>query len=148
MKPGTYIEVKTKKGDLLKGLVMQSTDNKILSLKLDSGYNIGLDKNNISKINELTKKVETKPKQAEEYKFNKNLKTIIILHTGGTVASRVSYKTGAVSPSFSPNDLINMFPELKDIANIKSRLIGNMFSEDVRFAHYNLMAKEIEKEIK
>ena len=64
------------------------------------------------------------------------------------MASRVSYKTGAVSPSFSPNDLINMFPELKDIANIKSRLIGNMFSEDMNFKHYNLIAEEVEKELK
>ena len=145
MKPGSYVEVKIKNGDVLKGIIMQAKDSKILSLKLDSGYNVSLDKKNILYVRELKQKIENKFSQQEEVKFNKNLKTIIILHTGGTVASRVSYKTGAVSPSFSPNEIINLFPELKDIANIRSRLIGNMFSEDMRFIHYNLIAKEIEK---
>ncbi|MBI2148663.1 Glu-tRNA(Gln) amidotransferase subunit GatD [Candidatus Woesearchaeota archaeon] len=148
MKPGSYVEIKTKTGEILKGIVMNTNDPKILSLKLDSGYNIGLDKKNILYMNELRKNQEIKPKQQEEIKINKNLKTIAILHTGGTVASKVSYATGAVFPSFSPTELINMFPELKTIANIKSRLIGNMFSEDIRFVHYNIIAKEIEKEIK
>ena len=148
MKPGSYVEVKIKNGDVLKGIIMQAKDSKILSLKLDSGYNVSLDKKNILYVRELKQKIENKFSQQEEVKFNKNLKTIIILHTGGTVASRVSYKTGAVSPSFSPNEIINLFPELKDIANIRSRLIGNMFSEDMRFIHYNLIAKEIEKELK
>ncbi len=149
MKPGSYVEVKSKKGDLFKGLVMQSSDSKILSLKLDSGYNVGLNKKNISNIKELKKAPEIREKKGTtEVKYNKNLKTITILHTGGTIASRVSYATGAVSPSFDAEDIVGMFPELKNIANIKSRLIGNMFSEDTRFGHYNLIAKEIEKELK
>lgn len=149
MKPGSYVEVKTKKGDLFNGLVMQSSDSKILSLKLDSGYNVGLDRKNIVKIKEVKRTVEIRSKkESVEVKLNKNLRTITILHTGGTVASRVSYKTGAVSPSFEPEDIISMFPELRNIANIKSKLIGNMFSEDLRFAHWNAMAKEIEKELK
>ncbi len=147
MKPGSYVEVKTKNGDVLKGTVMQSNDSKILSLKLDSGYNVGLDKKNIQYTNELKQKEEIKPIKQEEFKQNKNLKTISILHTGGTIASKVSYSTGAASSSFSPEDILKLFPELKEIANIKSRLMRNMFSEDIRFSHYNLMAKEIEKEI-
>ena len=149
MEPGTYVEVSTKKGDVLKGLVMQSSDNKILSLKLDSGYNVGLNKKNIDKIKELKKAPEIRGKKGTtEVKFDGKLKTITILHTGGTVASRVSYATGAVSPSFDAEDIVGMFPELRNIANIKSKFVGNMFSEDMRFSHYNLIAKEIEKELK
>ncbi len=147
MKPGSYIEVKTKKGDLLKGTVMQSNDSKILSLKLDSGYNIGLDIKNILSTKELKKEQVKQEVKKEEIKYNKNLKTITILHTGGTVASRVDYKTGAVSPSYDPQDIIRMFPELNKFANIKSRLISNMFSGDMRFGHYNILAKEIQKEL-
>lgn len=148
MKAGSYVEVKTKRGDVLVGLVMDSSDKKVLSLKLDSGYNMGLDKKNISKIKSLKKTVKKVSKKEEKIKLNKKLKTVSILHTGGTVASKVDYSTGAVYPSFSPSDLVRMFPEIKNIANIKSKLIRNMWSEDMRFSHYNLLAKEIQKEIK
>ena len=68
------------------------------------------------------------------------------MHTGGTIASKVDYKTGAVNASFEPHELIEMFPEIKDLANIESRLFRNMWSDDMRFEHYNIIAKEIEKE--
>jgi glutamyl-tRNA(Gln) amidotransferase subunit D len=148
MKSGSYVEIKTKDGQVMTGLVMESSDTGLLALKLDSGYNINLDRRKISKIKELKREKVQIKKEPIEHKFNPKLKTITILHTGGTIASKVSYATGAVSPSFDPKDLIAMFPELNNIANIKSRLIGNMFSEDMRFGHYNLMAKEIKKELK
>ena len=70
------------------------------------------------------------------------------MHTGGTIASKVDYKTGGVSTNFAPEDLISMFPVLKDLVNIETRLVRNMWSESIRFPHYNLLAKEVEKEIK
>ena len=149
MKEGDYLEIRTKDNEILYGILMPSSDKTIISLKLDSGYNIGIKRNKVLniKIKEAhTQKQEKEIKQ--ETKTNSKLKTITILHTGGTVASKVDYRTGAVKPSFSPEDLINKFPELKEIANIKSRLVGNYFSEDIRFHHYNTMAKEIEIELK
>ena len=80
--------------------------------------------------------------------MNKKLPKISILHTGGTIASKVSYKTGGVTVKFKPEEIMEMFPKIKKIANIDSRLIGNMFSEDMNFSHYNLIAKEIKKEVK
>ena len=79
MEPGTYVEVNTKKGDVLKGLVMQSSDNKVLSLKLDSGYNMGLDKRNISSLKELKKAPEIRGKKGTtEVKFdNKIIKPLM-----------------------------------------------------------------------
>ena len=142
-----YIEVKTKKKDVLKGIILPSSDKNILSLKLDSGYNVGLDKKNIIYIKKLKKEKQVKIEIKENIKQNNSFKTITILHCGGTVASRVNYSTGAVSPSYDPQDLIRMFPELTKFANIKSRLVSNMFSGDMRFGHYNVLAKEIQKEL-
>tara|TARA_Y100000034_G_C6889149_1_gene408759 strand:- start:63 stop:1148 length:1086 start_codon:yes stop_codon:yes gene_type:complete len=76
------------------------------------------------------------------------MKKISILHTGGTISSKVDYKTGAVSAKFSEKDMLKLYPEIKTIAKISSRLVANMFSEDMNFQHYNLLAKEVEKEIK
>lgn len=125
---------------------MPSSTKSITVLKLNSGYNIGIDKKRIKSIKKI-KSLKSKKVSKEKIKFNKNLPTILILHTGGTIASKVDYETGAVTAKFKPEDLISMFPELKNIANIKSKLISQMWSENMRFSHYNKIAKEISKNL-
>ncbi|MCF7866563.1 Glu-tRNA(Gln) amidotransferase subunit GatD [Candidatus Woesearchaeota archaeon] len=122
-----------------------SEDKEHIFIKLDSGYNIGIKKNRIQKTDLQEKKKETKIKKTK-YKTNSKLQKITILHTGGTVASKVDYSTGAVIAQFSPEEIIELFPELKQIANIESKLVGNMQSEMMRFDHYNVLAEEIKKE--
>jgi len=146
-KPGDLINVITK-DDSFTGIYIPQKDEKFISIKLDNGYNIGIDKRKVKEIKILKEyKETTKEIKTKEIK-TKGLKKISILHTGGTIASKVDYKTGAVSAKFSPEEILQMFPELKNIANIDSRLIANIMSENMDFSHYNLMAKEIEKEIK
>jgi len=129
------------------GTLIPSVNKNIVVLKLDSGYNLGIKKNKIKKIN-LIKKYSEKKDAVQEIVHKKNLPTISILHTGGTIASKVNYEIGAVSSKFTNEEILAMFPEIKNTANIDSRLLSNMFSEDMRFSHYNLIAKEIEKETK
>lgn len=147
MKTGDLIEVKTK-NECYMGVLMPSLTGAVV-VKLDSGYNIGIDKKSIisSKVLKPGKKSAGKG-ATKKYAHNKALKSVMILHTGGTVASKVSYETGGVISKFSPEELLDMFPELKDIVNINTRLVRNMFSEDMNFNHYNLLAKEVEKEVK
>ncbi|MCF8014066.1 Glu-tRNA(Gln) amidotransferase subunit GatD, partial [Candidatus Woesearchaeota archaeon] len=114
-------------------------------IKLESGYNIGIKKKRKQKTDLQVKKKKTKIKKTK-YKTNSKLQKITILHTGGTVASKVDYSTGAVIAQFSPEEIIELFPELKQIANIESKLVGNMQSEMMRFDHYNVLAEEIKKE--
>jgi len=147
MKTGDKVRIETKDGRFFSGILMPSTNNHIISLKLYSGYNIGLDKKKIKSSKVLDSSADKYSKPKIQIKFNNQLKTISILHCGGTFASKVSYKTGAVAPGFSPEEIISMFPEIKDLVNIKSKFVGNLFSEDIRFAHFNFIAKEIEKEL-
>jgi glutamyl-tRNA(Gln) amidotransferase subunit D len=129
------------------GILMPNEETDAVIVKLDNGYNIGIEQKKIKEIKVIEKMKESK-KEKKEIKQNKKLPSITILHTGGTIASKVDYRTGGVVARFSPDEILEMFPELRDIANIDSRLISNMFSEDMRFAHYSVMAKEIEREIK
>jgi glutamyl-tRNA(Gln) amidotransferase subunit D len=132
-------------------------DRNSLVIKLDNGYNIGINAGG-AKMQRLKGDMKTlegefglkkwREQAKAKLKHDPNKPTIAILHTGGTVASRVDYRTGGVTTSFTPEDIIHMFPELAEIANIRSRLIRNMWSQDMRFEHYNLLAKEIEKETK
>jgi len=147
-KTGDSVVVETKEKKI-NGILMPvpEAEGGIVILKLDNGYNVGIDKSRIKSI-KLVKEYAEKKQKPAEIKQNKRLPTISILHTGGTIASKVDYKTGAVSAKFSAAEIIDMFPELTKIANIKSRKIASMQSEMMRFVHYNIMAKEIEKEVK
>ena len=140
-KIGDLVEVSTGK-ELLKGVIINLKSKKI-TLKLSSGYNISLDEKNIKAIKKIEKKYSKIAKA--KIKQNKNLPKIFILHTGGTIAAKVNYETGAVSSLFTPGDLLDKYPELKEVAYIESKLVFNELSENFRFEHYNRLAKEIEK---
>ena len=145
MQPGDKVKIIADED--YEGILVPSPDKSITILKLESGYNIGIANKKIKSKTLIEKGKEIKiPKQ--KVTQDKKLKTISILHTGGTIASKVDYKTGGTTPKFTSDDLIQMFPELQKIANIESRLVRNMWSQDMRFGHYNIIAKEIEKEIK
>jgi glutamyl-tRNA(Gln) amidotransferase subunit D len=132
--------------------ILVNEDEKHIVLKLSSGYNIGIKKSKISKMDDIHShkelaKEEISEKVHKEIVQGHELPKVLILHTGGTIASKVDYNTGGVIARFSPEELLSMFPEIKDIARIESRLFRNMWSDDMRFSHYNLIAKEIEKEL-
>ncbi len=144
--PGDKIKLATKT-ETLTGILMPSSDEKVVMIKLDNGYNLGFPKKEVTSISVLEKATAKKETSATISK-NKNLPTISILHTGGTIASKVDYRTGGVASEFSPEQLVSLFPELKNIANIDSELIAQMWSDDLRFAHFTLIAKTIEKHVK
>jgi glutamyl-tRNA(Gln) amidotransferase subunit D len=143
-KIGEYVQVKTK-NQIEKGILMPSQAKEVILIKLDTGYNIGFDKKEVQKITVLEKIKSVKKIKTIKNTKNKNLPTIAILHTGGTIASKVDYRTGGVVSSFSPQDLISLFPELGKIANIESELISQMWSDDLRFKHFTLIAKKIKE---
>ncbi|MDD5331510.1 MAG: Glu-tRNA(Gln) amidotransferase subunit GatD [Candidatus Nanoarchaeia archaeon] len=140
------IEVELK-DEVYKGIVMPNSDSETLFLKLESGYNVGINIKDIKKVKILDKKIDIKSSTVK-VKHNKNLPTVSILHTGGTIASKVDYNTGGVVARFEPEELVSMFPELEKIANIKSIFVSNVFSENLRFKDYVNISKAIEKEIK
>jgi len=141
---GQLIELKSDKN--YKGNVVNTKDN-ILALKLSNGYNIGIDVSKIKSIKKLSQVKKVGKAEKKKFEIKKGLPTISILHTGGTIASRVDYRTGGVVSAFDPEDLVTMFPELAEIANIQSDLIANMWSDDLRFDHFGIIAKAIEKEV-
>ncbi|MCD6434087.1 MAG: Glu-tRNA(Gln) amidotransferase subunit GatD [Candidatus Diapherotrites archaeon] len=146
LQEGDIVEL-WKDSEKFKGTILPS-EGQILNLKLSNGYNAGFKISNIKKIKKLGKGLRPRKPKARKLRQRKDLPTISILHTGGTIASRVDYRTGAVITSFEPEDLLSMFPQLGEIANYNSKLISNMFSEDMRFRHYTLIANAIARELK
>ena len=101
-------------------------------IKLDSGYNVGV---NIESANiELIEKGD-KPKigfEGDKIEKDPNKQNISIISTGGTVSSIIDYKTGAVHPKFTAEDLLRANPELLDLANYDVKALYNILSENMQ----------------
>ncbi|MCX8158122.1 MAG: Glu-tRNA(Gln) amidotransferase subunit GatD [Candidatus Diapherotrites archaeon] len=143
---GEFVEIHSE-GYVYEGYILPSSKKEFFTLKLKSGYNIGIAAEKVERINKLKEEAAIEKKVFKEIEKKENLPRITILHTGGTIASKVDYRTGAVVCSFLPEDLINMFPEISEIANLDSRLIANMWSDDLRFKHISMIAKAIKEEV-
>ena len=144
---GSRVKLSTAKGSF-EGTLLPSTDKSVISLKTKSGYNAGFDVKEVKHIQVLgAGKQVGKPKTVKLVKYPEK-PSITILHTGGTIASRVNYTAGGVIASFSTEDLMTMFPELTDVANFDAKLVSNMMSEDMRFTDYQKIAQAVAKEAK
>ena len=115
----------------------------IVVLKLDNGYNIGIsvDGAELTILSKARKNKIELPKK----KKDSELQTISILGTGGTIASFVDYKTGAVSPAITTEQLVNSVSALDKIANIEAEPLFSLASEDMAPEHWEGMAKKVKE---
>ena len=120
-----------------------------LIIKLENGYNTGIDFGKNTKIKKSREPETKKPKpiKTEKYKPDPSKPTVSILSTGGTIASRIDYNTGGVTGLETAEEIISAIPELQNIANIKIRQVFQMMSEDMEPYHWMTLAKKIEDEI-
>lgn len=129
------------------GIIMpryEHSDDKHLVLKLKSGYNIGLEIEKIKKIEKMPspeKNVERK----ESLEKNPDLPKILLLSTGGTIASKVDYRTGAVTPVLTAEELNSSVPELAKIANIDAEVLFSEYSENIMPEHWLKIAEKLKE---
>ena len=144
---GNYVRVETRTTDY-SGLILPSADNKILMLKLDNGYNVGLNKSSITDLKEVKKELKVKVTTAKRGIKKTSLPKVTLITTGGTITSRVDYKTGAVSPLTKPEELLDQIPELEKRANL-SKIINpfNMLSEDMWYKEWQKIAEFTAREL-
>ncbi|MHA1399695.1 MAG: Glu-tRNA(Gln) amidotransferase subunit GatD [Candidatus Heimdallarchaeaceae archaeon] len=147
----TWAEIRIKKGEATyEGILLPrslNTDDRYITLKVDTGYNLGVF------IDEQTT-IEEIGYQKGEYKlpsvdagFNQNLPNVTLLGTGGTVASRLDYRTGAVIPAFTPEELFSAVPELIPIVNLTPKTLYQILSENFQPSFWVKTAEAIAKEI-
>jgi len=78
---------------------------------------------------------------------NPKLPKVTIISTGGTIASRVDYRTGAVRPALTASDLYSVVPELANIARIDAHVLFSLFSENITPKHWTEIAKAVSNQI-
>jgi glutamyl-tRNA(Gln) amidotransferase subunit D len=132
------VKVHSSKG-VFEGTLLPSKE--FLSLKLKSGYNIGIDYKNVERV-EKTGEPENRSKVSYDKKEASG-KRILIIHTGGTIASRVDYATGAVHPAYDAQEILLQYPQIEGISPIETVQVSNILSEDLRFSHINSMAEAL-----
>ncbi|MEE2759310.1 MAG: Glu-tRNA(Gln) amidotransferase subunit GatD [Candidatus Thermoplasmatota archaeon] len=113
-----------------------------ITVKLDNGYNVTFEESNITELAQLGTIQSTQQTLETNLAENPDLPEVWILHTGGTIASKVDYVTGAVAARFEPEELLDAVPELANHARIRAKKLGNMWSDDIRVRHWNQMMIE------
>jgi glutamyl-tRNA(Gln) amidotransferase subunit D len=129
------------------GIIMpryEHSDDKHIVLKLKSGYNIGLEITKIEKI-EKNPYIEKTIEKSEKIEKNEELPNILLLSTGGTIASKIDYRTGAVTPILTAEELNSSVPELAKIANIDAKVLFSEYSENIMPEHWLKIAETIKE---
>ena len=127
------------------GLALPAAGPKLITLKLANGYNVSYPESYVESV-EILDEVEISEEEAPTpIEQDGNLPLVHLIHTGGTIASKVDYATGAVTARFEPDELLQSVPELKSVARLRVVKLGNMFSDDIRPRHWNRMLKATEE---
>jgi len=154
-KQGDRVRIE-KNGTVYEGRIMPSMEGYI-TIKMNSGYNAGFSTDRVKVTllednGESTNGGENGAKESraveEIKKPGKKLPKVTILSTGGTIASKIDYRTGAVTSQFTADDILAAIPELKEIADFKGRVISSILSENMDAGTWEKLACAIVEEIK
>jgi glutamyl-tRNA(Gln) amidotransferase subunit D len=169
---GDTIKLKTTDNDQVVGILMpryESADDDHIVLKLKSGYNIGIETTKIQSVTNLTaytnqsipnaksgicnhtKDGEAAVRGTTDNKIHEcgdPLPNVALISTGGTIASKIDYRTGGVHSALSASDIYASIPELGKYASIDPEVILNEYSENLKPEHWTLIANKVAEKIK
>ena len=142
--------VQTTRGDF-RGIILprsENDDDRHIVLKLSTGYNVGVAVDTITDMKEVGYRKANYKIPEKEFPVSPDKPSVKLFGTGGTIASRLDYRTGAVIPAFSPGELYGAVPELADICNLTTEKLFGVFSENMGPAEYITLAKAIGEAIR
>lgn len=145
-------EVEVRVGDeVYRGILMaryELAEPGYIVVKLPNGYNVGIkfsDKVSVRKIAPARKPSFIPPPRPQA---KPGLPKVVVVSTGGTIASRIDYRTGGVRAALTAEDLLSIVPELADLADLDAKILFSIYSEDMTPNHWNSMALEADKLIR
>jgi glutamyl-tRNA(Gln) amidotransferase subunit D len=148
---GDSIKITTEDGEIT-GLLMpryEAASEEYIVIKLKSGYNTGI---HVGKIKSITKLLDKHQAVASvrtpEVTANQSLPKVALISTGGTIASKIDYRTGGVHAALSANELYASVPELANHALIDPEVLLSEYSENLRPKHWTMIAEKVAEKIK
>ena len=134
------LTVSTQVGDKeFEGTLVPPAGVDLLTLKLANGYNLSHSIADVREVVLIEEGLQGEEPPDVDFREDSYLPEVLLIHTGGTIASKVDYSTGAVTARFEPSEILSTVPELLNIARIRVLKLGNMWSDDVRPRHWNAM---------
>jgi glutamyl-tRNA(Gln) amidotransferase subunit D len=150
MNDGDRVQVE-RNGQSHEGVVLPSSTQDTLVVKLDSGYNLGIDREaaSVEVLQSNVHDIESAQGQAgqSQIAFDETLPTVSLISTGGTIASTVDYRTGAVTAQFDAEDVLRAVPDLAGLANYRGRVVANILSENMTPDVWQELARAVYEEI-
>ncbi|PSQ30064.1 Glu-tRNA(Gln) amidotransferase GatDE subunit D, partial [Halobacteriales archaeon SW_10_68_16] len=137
-------------GETFEGVLLPSSTREHLVVKLESGYNVGLTREDagVEVLESDVHDVEDAGADGESrIDFDDDLPTVSLISTGGTIASTVDYRTGAVTAQFDAEDVLRAVPDLAGLANYRGRVVANILSENMTPDVWQDLAAAIHEEI-
>jgi glutamyl-tRNA(Gln) amidotransferase subunit D len=150
---GDSIKIATEDGEMA-GLLMpryESASEEYIVIKLNSGYNTGIHVRKIKSITKLSQKGEEDAAasvRTTAVTATQNLPKVALISTGGTIASKIDYRTGGVHAALSAAELYASVPELANHASIDPEVLMSEYSENLRPEHWTLIAEKVAEKIK
>jgi len=145
---GNLVKIET--DSAYSGILMpryEYSDDKHIVLKLKSGYNIGVEIDKIKKI-ELESSETVKKENIPQPHVDPKLPKILLVSTGGTIASKIDYRTGGVTPALTAAELNATVPELAKIANVDTEVLFSEYSENLLPEHWKKIAEKINSHVR
>ncbi|MEB3861893.1 MAG: Glu-tRNA(Gln) amidotransferase subunit GatD [Desulfurococcales archaeon] len=150
---GDRVKLRLDSGLVLEGVVMprySPSTRPVLVLKLRNGYNVGVriqEIRSVDKVERVTQESPGAPVPLVEELSIAEDKRVALIGTGGTIASRVDYETGAVKPSLSQEELVLSVPEAFQYARIDVEELYSILSEDMKPGMWARIAEEAARKL-
>src|SRR5881275_447053 len=145
---GSIIRITTKSGEVFEGTLFprsEYADPNHIVLKLKNGYNVGIHFQRTEKIEVVGGGQKPHFSRPSPPPKQPGLPKVAIISMGGTIASRVDYRTGAVQPALTAADLASVVPELASIAEVEAHILFSELSENVTPAQWTMLAGDVAK---
>jgi glutamyl-tRNA(Gln) amidotransferase subunit D len=146
---GDTVSVKTSDEEY-SGILMpryEFADDNHIVIKLKSGYNIGIEIGKIARIEKMESKSEHMPAKKTQNVVDRSLPRIALISTGGTIASKIDYRTGGVKAALTAEELYSAVPELSKYAKIEAEVLFSEYSENLTAKHWSEMAKKVNEKV-
>ena len=144
------VEITTDKGTF-EGIILprsETADDRHIVIKMHNGYNIGILATTVTSAKEVGYKEAHYKIPEKAFPVDPEKPNVSLLGTGGTIASRLDYRTGAVIPAFTPGELYGAVPELADICNLKTEKLFGIFSENMGPEQWITTSEAIGREVR
>jgi glutamyl-tRNA(Gln) amidotransferase subunit D len=150
MDPGDRVRV-SRADTEYEGVLLPSSTTDSLVIKLDGGYNVGIDRTeaDVEVVESAVYEVDVTGEESNRstVEFDEDLPTVALVSTGGTIASTVDYRTGAVTARFDAEDVLRAVPDLAGRANYRGRVVANILSENMEPTIWQDLARAVSEEI-